>query len=111
MSDEMFSLKANSILLANASSNLANFNTTDYKSIRTSLVEGRNGGLSVLTERTTEKGSFTSDGHETSNVDIAKELTDITRAKRGYEAALKSIETMDDTLNSLMELLKDHTEN
>jgi flagellar hook protein FlgE len=43
MANLIAALNANSIVLANAASNVANLNTQDYKSIRTTIVQGSNG--------------------------------------------------------------------
>ncbi|MCD6569731.1 MAG: hypothetical protein J7L53_03415 [Deltaproteobacteria bacterium] len=99
-------LNANSILLANASSNLANLNTKDYKSLRTTLIEGKGGDVAVSTQRLDTPGVPTDDGHEESNVDIPRELCDMIRAQRGYESALKAICAREEMLHSLTEMLK-----
>ncbi len=81
MGNEISSLNANSILIANAAANLANLNTRDYKSIRTTIVNERDGEVSVKTERSSQRGSPLESGHETSNVHIPREIVDMIRAK------------------------------
>ena len=103
MSDILISaLHANEILQANASSNVANMNTQDYKSLKTSLTEGRKGTVETVTTRSTEEGTPTGDGHQTSNVDLPREFTDMILAQRGYESILTAIKTREDMMDDLM---------
>jgi flagellar hook protein FlgE len=98
------SLNANSVLLANAASNVANVNTQDYKSIRTTITGGKTAGsVDVNTARSTEEGVPTEEGHQTSNVDLPREFTDMILAQRGFEAALNAIKTREDMMSDLME--------
>ncbi len=99
-------LNANGILLANASSNIANLNTKDYKSLRTTLVEGEGGEVTTVTQRSDTPGAPTDDGHEESNVDIPREFCDMIRARQGYDSALMAISAREDMLFSLMDMLK-----
>ncbi len=106
MADILISgLHANEILLANASSNVANMNTQDYKSIRTKIIEGQPGSVDVVTTRSDVEGVPTEDGHQTSNVDLPQEFTDMILAQRGFEAALKAIGTREDMMSDLMNTL------
>lgn len=107
MSDLLSALRANSILLANASSNVANFNTRDYKSIATTITSGSAGGLNVNTSRTTTPGVPIGDSHVSSNVELPQEFCDMIRAQRGFEAALSAISTREDMLDDLMDVLSD----
>jgi len=103
MSDMLISaLNANGILLANASSNVANVNTRDYKSLRTTITEGANGIPGVSTTRTAVEGTPTEDGHQTSNVELSQEFTDMILARRGFESALTAIETREEMMADLM---------
>ncbi len=106
MSDILISgLRANELLLSNASSNIANMNTQDYKSIRTTIVEGAKGTVDTVTTRSTVEGVPTEDGHYTSNVDIPEEFGDIILAQRGFEAVLSAIETREEMMTDLMNVL------
>jgi flagellar hook protein FlgE len=106
MSDILISgLHANEILHANASSNVANGNTQDYKSLRATIVEGQPGSVDVVTTRSTEEGTPTEDGHQSSNVDIPREFTDMILAQRGYESILTAIRTREDMMTDLMNTL------
>jgi flagellar basal-body rod protein FlgC len=42
---------------------------------------------------------------ETSNVDLAKEIPDLMLTKRAYQANLKTIETQDEMLGSLLDTI------
>ncbi len=106
MSDILLSgLRANEILLSNASSNMANMNTQDYKSIRTKITEGARGSVDTVTSRSTVEGVPTEDGHFTSNVDLPEEFGDIILAQRGFEAVLSAISTREEMMNDLMSVL------
>jgi len=105
MAEILSSLCANSILLANASSNVANMNTQDYQAIKTTLTSDANGDVRALTSRNTNPGVPTDDGHCSSNVEIPREFCDMMRAKTGFEAALKAISTREDMIDDLMDVL------
>ncbi len=108
MSDILISgLRANEILLANASSNVANVNTEDYKAIRTTITEGTKGSVGTTTERSDIEGTPTEEGHETSNVDLPKEFTDMILAQRGFESILSAISTREEMMDDLMNVLTD----
>jgi flagellar hook protein FlgE len=103
MSDILISaLHANEILHANASSNVANMNTQDYKSLRTTLTGGQKGSVETVTTRSTVEGTPTEDGHQTSNVDLPQEFTDMILAQRGFESILTAIRTREDMMTDLM---------
>lgn len=111
MSDILISaLHANEVLLNNASSNVANMNTQDYKSLRTRLTSDSSGNVNAVTERSTTEGVPTDDGHFTSNVELPQEFTDMIIAQRGFEAILSAISTREDMMNDLMNVLTDKTE-
>jgi len=80
-------------------------NTQDYKSIRTTIVEGAKGTVDTVTTRSTVEGVPTEDGHYTSNVDIPEEFGDIILAQRGFEAVLSAIETREEMMTDLMNVL------
>jgi flagellar hook protein FlgE len=105
MSILLSSLRAHEILLANASSNVANMNTPDYKAIRTTITPSPDGAVDVATSRSDEPSALNSDGRMESNVDMAKEFTDMMRAKTGFESVLSAIRTREDMLDDLMDIL------
>ncbi|MEA2101872.1 MAG: flagellar basal body rod C-terminal domain-containing protein [Thermodesulfobacteriota bacterium] len=104
MPDSLSALGANSVLLANASSNLANLNTQGYKAIRTSIVSSANGEPGIVTTRSDTPGALMPSGQEGSNVDISKEYSDMILAQTGYEAALNAIQTREKMIDDLMEV-------
>ena len=105
MSILISSLSANGILAANAASNVANMNTTNYKAIETAIVPSVDSTVDVTTTRSDEPAPLDLEGRMGSNVDVAKEFVDMTRAKTGFEAALHAISTRDEMLNDLMNTL------
>jgi flagellar hook protein FlgE len=105
MSILLSSLRAHEILLANASSNVANMNTPDYKAIRTTITPSADGTIEVATSRSNEPTALNPDGRMESNVDVAKEFTDMMRAKTGFESVLNAIHTREDMLDDLMNTL------
>ena len=94
--------------LENAARNIANSNTDGYKSKRASIVEDEAGLPTINTTVEDTPGTLfqEADGvvHETSNVELSKEMTDLMIAKRGYQANLKSIKTQDEMLDSLLDI-------
>jgi len=107
MNDLLSSLRANSMLLANASSNVANLNTPNYKSITTTLTSDTAGAPEAATSRTTTHGALIDRSTCSSNVELPQEFCDMMRARRGYESALCAISTREDMFNDLMSVLTD----
>ena len=106
MSDILLSaLRAHEMLHAGASTNIANMNTRNYKSIRTTLTEGPHGGVEATTTRDTTEGIPTEDGQCTSNVELPREICDMIRAQRGFEAVLQAISSREEMLTNLMNVL------
>lgn len=104
MSDALTSaLRAHSTLLANASSNVANMNSRDYKPLRTTITEGAAGGVETLTTRSAAHGAPTQDGHQASGVDLPREFADMILAQRGFESALAAIRTREGMMADLMD--------
>jgi flagellar hook protein FlgE len=99
------SLRAHQALLSGASSNIANMNTEDYRSIRTTIREGLMGSVEAATARTETEGVPTEGGHCASNVELPQEICDLIRAQRGFEAVLGAIETREEMLDDLMAVL------
>jgi flagellar hook protein FlgE len=105
MSILISSLRAHEILLANASSNVANMNTPGYKAIRTTITPSVDGSVDVATSRSDEPAPLNSDGGMESNVDLAKEFTDMILSKTGFESVLSAIKTREEMLDDLMNTL------
>ncbi len=99
------SLRAHEALLSGASSNIANMNTQDYRSVRTTINEGPQGSVEATIARTETPGAPTEDGHCTSNVELPREICDLIRAQRGFEAVLGAIGTREEMLDDLMDVL------
>lgn len=95
-------LRANEILQANASSNVANMNTPGYKAIRTTITQSANGGVDVTTARSEDPAPLDQEGVMQSNVDVAMEFVDMMRARSGFEAALNAISAREEMLDDLM---------
>ncbi|MGO9144797.1 MAG: flagellar basal body rod C-terminal domain-containing protein [Desulfomonilia bacterium] len=95
-------LRANEILQANASSNVANMNTPEYKAIQTTIVPSIDGTVDVTTTSSDDPAPLDTEGRTGSNVDVAKDLTDMIQAKTGFEAALSAISVREGMLDDLM---------
>lgn len=104
------SLHANEILHANASSNVANVNTRDYKSIRTTITNDPGGNVNAVTQRSAAQGAPAEDGHSFSNVDLAREFSDMILAQLGFEAVLGAISTREEMMNDLMNVFTVQTD-
>jgi flagellar hook protein FlgE len=102
MSILISALSANGNLMANASSNVANMNTPDYKAIETTIVPSVDNTVEISTTRSDAPAPLDTEGRMESNVDVAKEFTDMMLAKTGFEAALHAISTREVMLNDLM---------
>lgn len=105
MSILLSALRANEILVANASSNVANMNTKDYRAIRTSIIQGPDGTVDVATTRSDDPASLGMEGSMESNVDVAKEFVDMMRARTGFESVLNAIGAREEMLDDLMNVL------
>ena len=105
MSDLISALKAHCLVLANASSNVANMNSRDYRSIRTTLTSDVHGNVGTVTSRSTVQGVPDGEGHELSNVDLPREICDMIRAQQGFESVLNAIAVREDMLDDLMNTL------
>ena len=94
--------------LENAARNIANSNTDGYKSKKATIVEDETcyPTLNTTVDETPGESFQDADGviRETSNVELSKEITDLSIAQRGYEANLKSIKTRDEILDSLLDI-------
>jgi flagellar hook protein FlgE len=103
MSILISALRANANLAANASSNVANMNTKEYKAIKTTIVSSADNTMEISTTRSGAPGSLDAEGRMESNVDLAEEFTDLMQAKTGFEAALHAVSTREAMLDDLME--------
>lgn len=92
--------------------NIANVNTDGFKKSRATLHEDQHGGVRVEISRDNSPGFrydvFENDEvveKETSNVDLAEEIPDLMMTKRAYQANLKTLETQDEMLGSLLDTI------
>ena len=92
--------------------NIANVNTDGFKKNRATFQTDQNGGVRVEIRRDESPGfryDVTENGKtvekETSNVDLAEEIPNLMVTKRDYEANLKTIETQDEMLGSLLDTI------
>ena len=91
--------------------NVANINTDEFKKQRASLIEGDNGGVRVKIDEIDTPGypkDTVADGEvvksESSNVDLAEEMTETIITQVGYDANLKVIQSLDDMLGTLLKV-------
>ncbi len=63
------------------------------------MLSNKSGAFSTYTANSRPVGAITSNTLESSNVDIAQELTDLIRTQRAYSSNAKVVTTMDDMLN------------
>jgi len=98
-------LRAHEILQANAASNVANMNTPGYKALRTTLTASAEGAVDVSTTRSDEPAPLDTNGNVQSNTDLAREITDMMRARHGFQAILEAISSREDMLDDLMNTL------
>jgi flagellar basal-body rod protein FlgC len=92
--------------------NIANVNTDGFKKNRATFQTGQNGGVRVEIRKDDSPGfryDVTENGKtvekETSNVDLSEEIPDLMVTKRAYQANLKTIETQDEMLGSLLDTI------
>lgn len=110
MTSLLAALTAHEILLANAASNVANMNTEGYRSLRTTITSSRGGEPTVVTSRDEASNNATGVQTEPSDVDLAREFTDLIVSQRGYEAILVAISCREDMLHDLMSILNGKNE-
>ena len=91
--------------------NVANANTAEFKKSRVTFSEGPNGGVSATVDRVETPGilkeSFRNDQVvevESSNVDLAEEITEMIPSKSIYGANLSALRTQDRMMGSLIDI-------
>jgi flagellar basal-body rod protein FlgC len=92
--------------------NIANLNTDAFKKKRALLSEGDNGGVKVDIDQVDLPGyprERVVNGEvvetESSNVDLAEELTEMIPTQTGYTANLKAIQNQDEMLGALLDIV------
>lgn len=95
------------------SNNLANTLTDDFKKSRVTMKEGSAGGVDAVVEKVNTPGYPISEtvrqtnnitAKESSNVDIAEEMTNLILTEKGYKANLKTIKAADENLGTLLDI-------
>ena len=92
--------------------NVANVNTDEFKKSRTVMKEAANGGVTASIQQIDTPGivreTIRNDGIEeveSSNVDLAEELPEMIIAEAGYSANTKTVQTQDEMLGSLLDII------
>lgn len=95
-----------------SANNIANINTDGYKKTRVTLEEGIPNGVIVNIQKVETPGPMvyerTNEGQglvEKSNVDLTEEITDMMISKHYYEANLKTIQTEDEILGHVLDII------
>ena len=89
--------------------NMANVNSDGYKSYTARSVEGEKGGVKVETGRDDSEGSLYAKGDgtlaESSNVDVARELTYQISAGHQMGANVVALKTADKMIGTLLDIM------
>ena len=112
ISSTLSALKAYGIKMGVTANNVANVESEAFKKSRAVLREGRQGGVEVDIERIDTPGPIITEIEkgevvkiELSNVDLAEEIPQSIVAQRSYEANLKTIQTQDEILESVIDII------
>jgi flagellar basal-body rod protein FlgC len=103
-------LNAFGMNMAVTSHNVANVETDGFKKSRTILQEANPSGVTVAIEKVETPGAVipveedNGGTRESSNVDIAEEMTHMITTQRSYDANLKAIKTWDEMMESVLNL-------
>ncbi len=89
--------------------NIANSETRDFKGSTTILAEDSNGSVSVITQPVNTPGTMIQqpDGtlEETSNIDLAREMTDMITTRHAYEANLKALNINTEMEDAVLDII------
>lgn len=112
LNNSITALQAHVKKLGVTAHNIANVNSEGYKKYRATMDEDALGGVRVDLSRVNSPGNpyeVYENGQsvvkETSNVDLAEEIPNLMIAQRGYEANLKTIQTQEEVLGSLLDIV------
>lgn len=112
LNNSISALQARVKKLGVTANNITNVISEGYKKYRASMEEGFHGGLKVNITRVDPPGSqyeMIENGQpverEMSNVDLTEETPNLMIVKQGYEANLKTIQTQDKMLGSLLDII------
>jgi flagellar basal-body rod protein FlgC len=104
-------LQAFTTKIENNANNVANMNTDGFKKDRVILSAQSPQGVKATMERVDAPGSFvaelTDQGYEMieqSNVDLGEEMPEMLLNKHGYTANLKTLQTADQMMQSLLDI-------
>ena len=105
-------LRAYTSKLGVTADNIANVNTTEFKKSRVTLREGTNGDVQANINRVNTPGyryqEFEGDQQvekESSNVNLEEEIPNMMVTQRTYEANLKVLQTRNEMLGSLLDII------
>lgn len=94
------------------SNNIANVNTNKFKKSRVTMQEGGNGGVQAQIQKVNTPGiprdAIENDRIaevESSNVDLAEELTGMIPTQTAYSANLKTMKTADEMIGALLDVI------
>ena len=112
LNNSVSALQAHVRKLGVTANNIANVISEGYKKYRASMEEGPHGGVKVNIARVDTPGypyEVIENGQpvekEMSNVDLTEEIPNLMIVKQGYEANLKTIQTQDKMLGSLLDII------
>ena len=95
-----------------SANNVANTLSDEFKADRAYNVEGENGQVQTAITETQASAPMVEDPikndgslKELSNTDIAEEMVVQTQAQNGFEANVKTIQTYDETIGQLIDIL------
>lgn len=98
ISSNVSSILSNQTYMNNSASNVVNANTDSYVPRNTSISETLNGGTKANTSLATDNGS------KESQSDLAKEITAQIEVENSTMANVKSIQTQNEMLGSLLDI-------
>lgn len=105
-------LQAFSRQIQASANNVANVQSDNFKSQRVINAEGQKDHVGIVISRDESPGPLVEDPLKTdgslkelSNTDIARELVTQISAQRGFEANAKTIQTYDETIGSLIDII------
>lgn len=106
-------LLAQSKKLDTTAENLSNINTNKYKEKNLAFEEGKNGEISTKIQTNESQGPLileeeTEGQHlvEKSNVDMAKQMINLIESGRAFEANIKTIQSEDELIGTLLDIVK-----
>jgi flagellar basal-body rod protein FlgC len=112
LSNSITALQAHVKKLGVTAHNIANVNTEGYKKYRATMEGDLLGGVRVSLSRDDAPAApyevYENDqsaAKETSNVNLAEEIPNLMIAQRGYEANLKTIQTREKVIGSLLDIV------